>query len=166
MTTAKQIRSVHRYLDEETLRIVFQPIVDLKTRKTYAYDALARPADGAFDNPLAMFEAAVEAGRVAEMGRLHRSQAVQMCRGWPLFLNLFPDEFDHPLLVRPDDPLFRHRWPVCIEITESVPLKYFEQCHSVLAEVRKKGVMLAIDDAREEALRRQLRHEAQAADGN
>jgi RIO kinase 1 len=27
-------------------------------------------------------------------------------------------------------------------------------------------VMLAIDDAREEALRRQLRHEAQAADGS
>lgn len=146
MATADQIRTVHQTIDEDKLGIVFQPIVDLKTRKTFAYEALARPYDGTFPNPIAMFEAAVEAGRVADLGRLHRTQAIRECRGWPLFLNLFPDEFDHPLLVRPDDPLFRHKWPVCLEITESVPLKYFEQCHSVLAEVRKKGVMLAIDD--------------------
>lgn len=146
MATAEQIRAVHRHIDDEVLQIVFQPILDLRTRKVFAYEALARPADGAFGNPLEMFEAAVDAGRVAELGRLHRIQAVRECREWPLFLNLYPDEFDHPLLVRPDDPLFRHKYPVCLEITESVPLKYFEQCHSVLAEVRKKGVMLAIDD--------------------
>lgn len=146
MATAEQIRAVHRLIDDEVLQIVFQPILDLRTRKVFAYEALARPADGVFGNPLEMFEAAVDAGRVAELGRLHRIQAVRECREWPLFLNLYPDEFDHPLLVRPDDPLFRHKYPVCLEITESVPLKYFEQCQSVLAEVRKKGVMLAIDD--------------------
>jgi EAL domain-containing protein (putative c-di-GMP-specific phosphodiesterase class I) len=146
MATAEQIRAVHRHIDREELNIVFQPIIDLQTRSVFAYEALARPTDGAFSSPLELFEAAVDAGRVAELGRLHRIQAVRECREWPLFLNLYPDEFDHPLLVRPDDPLFRHKWPVCLEITESVPLKYFEQCHSVLAEVRKKGIMLAIDD--------------------
>lgn len=146
MATADQIRAIHRHIDDEELEIAFQPILDLRSRKIFAYEALARPGDGSFSNPLEMFEAAVDAGRVAELGRLHRSQAIRECRGWPLFLNLYPDEFAHPLLIRPDDPLFRHKWPVCLEITESVPLKYYEQCHSVLAEMRKKGVMLAIDD--------------------
>jgi EAL domain-containing protein (putative c-di-GMP-specific phosphodiesterase class I) len=142
----EQIRALHRLLDEELLEVVFQPIVDLKTRKVCAYEALARPADPIFETVLQMFEVAVEAGRVAELGRLHRRQAVRACRDWPLYLNLFPAEFDHGLLVRPDDPLFRHPRPVCIEVTESVPLTHFEQCHSVLAEVRKKGIRLAIDD--------------------
>lgn len=146
MATAQQIRAIHQTLEDESLGIVFQPIVDLKTQRTYAYEALARPQDSRFADPIEMFEAAVEAERVAELGRLHRRQAIQHGRDWPLFVNLFPDEFDYPLLVRPDDPLFRHNRPVCIEITESVPIKYFKQCHSVLAEMRKKGVMLAIDD--------------------
>ncbi len=33
-----------------------------------------------------------------------------------------------------------------VEITESVPIKYFSQCHWVLAEIRQKGISLAIDD--------------------
>jgi len=49
-------------------------------------------------------------------------------------------------LVRPDDPIFLHPKPVYLEVTESVPLSYFEQCHSVLAELRKKGNFLAVDD--------------------
>lgn len=146
MATREQIQAVHRFLDEGRLGLVFQPIVDLKTHRTYAFEALARPPEPVFSNTLEMYHAAVEAGRVAEMGRLHRIQAFAECKDWPLFINLFPAEFDHGLLVRPDDPLFRHNRPVCIEITESVPLTYFEQCHSVLAEVRKKGISLAIDD--------------------
>jgi EAL domain-containing protein (putative c-di-GMP-specific phosphodiesterase class I) len=93
-----------------------------------------------------MFEVAIQAGRVAELGRLHREQAVRRCAGYSLFLNIHPHEFDYGWLVRPDDPMFRHRWPVTLEITESVPLKYFTQCHSVLAEIRGKGISLAIDD--------------------
>lgn len=146
MATAEQVRAVRRSVEQERLGIVFQPVMDLKTQKVFAYEALARPTDALFADPIELFEAAVEAGCVAELGRLHRTQAIRECKEWPLFLNLFPDEFDHPLLVRPDDPLFRHNRPVCLEITESVPLKYFEQCHSVLSEVRKKGIMLAIDD--------------------
>jgi EAL domain-containing protein (putative c-di-GMP-specific phosphodiesterase class I) len=29
---------------------------------------------------------------------------------------------------------------------ESVPLSHFEQCHGVLAEIRARGVLLAVDD--------------------
>ncbi len=144
--SAEKIRAVHEALDEQRVSVVFQPIVDLKTRKTVAYEALARSQHPELPGVLDLFEAAVQVGRVAELGRLHRNQAIAECREWPLFLNVYPNEFDYGWLVRPDDPMFRHKRPVTLEVTEAVPLKYFEQCESVLTELRKKGVTLAIDD--------------------
>jgi EAL domain-containing protein (putative c-di-GMP-specific phosphodiesterase class I) len=146
LSPSEKIQAVHDLIDKAQISVVFQPIVDLRTRKTYAYEALLRSRSSAFAGPPQLFEAAVPAGRVGELGRLHRQQAVSKGIGWPLFINVFPNEFDYGFLVRPDDPVFRHKQQVYLEVTESVPLQYFEQCHSVLLEVRKKGVFLAIDD--------------------
>lgn len=144
--SAEKVRAAHEAIDRQLVGVAYQPIVHLETRETVAYEALARSRSPVFEGPIDLYEAAVRAGRVGELGRLHRTQATAGCRGWPLFINVFPNEFDFGWLVRPDDPMFRHDRPVCLEITEAVPLKYFEQCHSVLAEIRKKGVSLAIDD--------------------
>ncbi len=143
---ADKIRAVHDMVDREDVGIAFQPIVEVHRRRLHAYEALARRKSDLFASTPEMFEAAVQAGRVAELGRLHRDQAVRLCPGHALFLNVDPHEFDFGWLVRPDDPMFRHRYPVTVEITESVPIKYFSQCHSVLAEIRQKGISLAIDD--------------------
>jgi len=143
---SEEVEAIHRIVEERLLRIAFQPIVDRRTRRTFAYEALARSPLPIFDGPVQLYEAAVRAGRVGEMGRLHREQAIATCPDWPLFLNVNPNEFDQGWLVRPDDPIFRHKPPVYLEITESAPLIYFEQCHSVLAEIRTKRVMLAVDD--------------------
>lgn len=145
-TPTDEIEAVHHILDEKLLRVAFQPIVDMRTRKVFAYEALARSPIPVFEGPQHLYEAAVRAGRVGEMGRLHRIQATKGCADWPLFLNINPNEFDQGWLVRPDDPIFWHKHQVYLEITESAPLIYFEQCHSVLAEIRKKGVLLAVDD--------------------
>lgn len=141
-----EIDAVHRIIDEKLLRLAFQPILDMKTRKVFAYEALARSPLPIFESPVPLYQAAIRAGRVGEMGRLHRIQATKACPNWPLFININPNELDHGYLVRPDDPIFWHRQPVYLEITESAPLLYFEQCHNVLAEIRKKGVRLAVDD--------------------
>ena len=146
VTGTDEIEAVHRILEETLLRIAFQPIVDIQTRKVYAYEALARSPFPIFAGPQHLYEAAVRAGRVGEMGRLHRVQATKGCADWPLFLNINPNEFDQGWLVRPDDPIFWHKHQVYLEITESALLIYFEQCHSVLAEIRKKRVLLAVDD--------------------
>jgi EAL domain-containing protein (putative c-di-GMP-specific phosphodiesterase class I) len=141
-----EIAAVHKIIDEKLLRLALQPIVDMKSRKVFAYEALARSPLPIFAGPQELYAAAVRAGRVGELGRLHRTQATKACQDWPLFINVNPNEFDQGWLVRPDDPLFWHRQQVYLEITESAPLIYFEQCHSVLAEIRKKRVMLAVDD--------------------
>jgi EAL domain-containing protein (putative c-di-GMP-specific phosphodiesterase class I) len=144
--SAEKVRAIHEALDEATVGVAFQPIADVRRRRLHAYEALARPRTAIFSSTPEMFEVAIQAGRIAELGRMHRDQAVRRCHGYALFLNIHPHEFDYGWLVRPDDPMFRHRWPITLEITESVPLKYFSQCHSVLAEIRRKGVSLAIDD--------------------
>jgi EAL domain-containing protein (putative c-di-GMP-specific phosphodiesterase class I) len=141
-----KIRAVHEMVDSGDVGIAFQPIVEVHRRRLHAYEALARRKTDIFASTPEMFEAAVQAGRVAELGRLHRDQAVRTCPGHHLFINIDPHEFDYGWLVRPDDPIFRHRHAVTVEITESVPIKYFSQCHSVLAEIRRKGISLAIDD--------------------
>ncbi|MCB1007551.1 MAG: EAL domain-containing protein [Acidobacteria bacterium] len=144
--SADRIRAIHAMVDHGDVGIAFQPIVEVRRRRLHAYEALARRTSEVFSSTPEMFQAAVQAGRVAELGRLHRDQAIRDCTGYPLFINVDPHEFDFGWLVRPDDPLFRHRYAVTVEITESVPIKYFSQCHSVLAEIRRKGVSLAIDD--------------------
>src|SRR5262245_34803751 len=146
MLSADKIRAIHETVDTERVAIAFQPISDIQKKRLIAYEALARPLDPIFTSVPEMFEAAVQAGRVAELGRIHREQAIRYATYYPLFINIDPHEFDYGWLVRPDDPIFRHRCPVTLEITESVPIKYFTQCHSVLAEIRKKGIALAIDD--------------------
>ncbi len=75
---------------------------------------------------------------------LIRRAAIDGCPDHPLFINVDPNELDQGWLVRPDDPLFFHDHPVHLEITESAPLDYFEQCRSVLTEVRDKGVSVII----------------------
>ena len=48
--------------------------------------------------------------------------------------------------MQSDDPIFFHGHQIYLEITESVPLKYNEMCHSILKEIRSRGVKLAVDD--------------------
>jgi EAL domain-containing protein (putative c-di-GMP-specific phosphodiesterase class I) len=63
-----------------------------------------------------------------------------------LFLNMHPDEFAEGWLVRPDDPVSLHDRDVYLEVTESVPLSHYQYCHSVLRELRGRGVKIAVDD--------------------
>lgn len=144
--TPEQIGAVDTLLREGLLGLVFQPIVDLHTGALFAYETLARPKSPHFSGPLELFGAAVQAGRVGELGRLHREQVLAVAPRMPLFLNVSPGEFDYPWLVRPDDPIFLHRAQVYIEVTESAPLSHFEQCRHVLNELRKNGILLAVDD--------------------
>jgi len=141
-----QIDSAIRVIEQGQISVVYQPIFGLATGEVFGFEALARVESPDFPTLLELFQAASAGGCVAELGRLHRKQAVANCPLHPLFINIFPTEFDYGLLVQPDDAIFRHKCPVYIEITESVPLSHFEQCQDVLGELRKKGMLLAIDD--------------------
>lgn len=128
------------------LHVVFQPIVELPSGKVFAYEALVRCKDSRFANPHALFTEAIKEHRCGELGRRIREIAARSCSGWPVFMNVHPNELDEGWLVRPDDPIFLHESPLFIEITESVPITHFAFCHGMLREIRGKGVQLAVDD--------------------
>lgn len=137
---------VQELLEKQLVYCAFQPVVDLKTGKIFAYEALARPTSPHFNGPLPLFAAAVEEQLCGQLGRLLRQIAIENCTDYPLLLNVNPNEFSEGWLVRPDDPIFWHEQAVYLEITESAPISHFELCHSVLKEIRSKHVSLAVDD--------------------
>ena len=128
------------------LSVVYQPIVSLATMEPFAHEALVRSNSPHWINPPKLFDEAIQSRCVGALGRAIRELSTMHCPGMPLFLNVHPNEFDESWLVQPDDPLFTHDSPVYLEVTESVPLTHFAYCHSVLREIRGKGVLLAVDD--------------------
>jgi EAL domain-containing protein (putative c-di-GMP-specific phosphodiesterase class I) len=128
----------------EGLYVVFQPIVDVTRRRVFAFEALVR--NPSFPSPPVLFETALGCGRCGELGREIRRLAVAAASGWPLFLNVHPQEFGEGWIVRPDDPIFLHDSDVYLEITESVPLSHFSLVTPIIRELRAKGARLVVDD--------------------
>jgi EAL domain-containing protein (putative c-di-GMP-specific phosphodiesterase class I) len=137
---------IRRVIDEREVRVVYQPVVDLRTREVFAYEALARPTSPEFEGPLELFAAAVQHSCTGELGRLLREMAVEDCPDDKLFVNIHPAELNEKWLVQPNDPIFRHEHDIYLEITESIPLSHFQLCQSILHEVRGRGVHLVVDD--------------------
>jgi EAL domain-containing protein (putative c-di-GMP-specific phosphodiesterase class I) len=128
------------------LFVVYQPVVDLRTRRAFAYEALARTHAPEFKGPIELFAAAALHECTGELGRVLRQLAIDGCPDYPLFLNVNPHELNERWVVQPDDPIFQHSEDVYLEITEGVPLTHFALCQSMLQEVRGRGVHLVVDD--------------------
>ncbi len=138
--------AIRRLLDTRDLKVVYQPVVDLKTKKIFAYEALVRSKSADFESPMSLFAAAVQHTCTGELGRIIREMAIEGCPTHPLFLNIHPAELNEKFVVQPNDPIFQHSEDVYLEITEGVPLSHFRLCQSILAEVRGRGVYLVVDD--------------------
>jgi EAL domain-containing protein (putative c-di-GMP-specific phosphodiesterase class I) len=138
--------AIRRVLDNREVRVVYQPVVDLRTQRVFAYEALVRSKAPEFETPMSLFAAAVDHSAAGELGRLIREMAIASCSDHPLFLNVHPAELNERYIVQPDDPIFLHEKDVYLEITEGVPLSHFELCKSILTEVRGRGVYLVVDD--------------------
>ena len=138
--------ALRRLLDQRAFRIVYQPVVELKNGKVFAYEALVRCSEPGFENPLVLFQTAVEAGWTGELGRMLREISSQNAPEETLFLNIHPAELNEKWLVQPSDPIYQHSGEVYLEITEGVPLSHFHLCQTILSEVRGRGIHLVVDD--------------------
>jgi EAL domain-containing protein (putative c-di-GMP-specific phosphodiesterase class I) len=138
--------AIRRVIDARNVWCAFQPIVDVKTQKIFAYESLARTSSPEFDGPLALFAAAVAESATGELGRLLRAISLEGCTTHPLFLNIHPAELNEKWVIQPDDPIFQHHEDVYLEITEAVPLSHFRMCKDMLSELRGRGVHLVVDD--------------------
>ncbi len=142
----RSVKGLPGVLARGELSVVYQPIVSFDGLEPFAYEALVRSNSPHWVNPPKLFDEAIKSQCVGALGRVIREISTANCAKVPLFLNVHPNEFDESWLVQPDDPIFTHDEPIYLEVTESVPLTHFAYCHSVLREIRGKGVSLAVDD--------------------
>jgi EAL domain-containing protein (putative c-di-GMP-specific phosphodiesterase class I) len=130
------------------LRALMQPIVDLDDGKIVAYEALARGPEGSpLEAPDALFGAAREANRLAELDEQCMRTAVSAARTaglerpTALFVNAEPETFDGP---PPDLECREHE--VVVEITERSLTTRPAELLLAVERVRRRGWGIAVDD--------------------
>jgi EAL domain-containing protein (putative c-di-GMP-specific phosphodiesterase class I) len=136
--------TIDQTLRERRFTMVFQPIVDLKRRRVFAYEALVRPQ--LYKSPPELIADAAKHSRLGELGRMLREAAIAGCPDTPLFINVQPDELLEHFLVQPDDPIFRHGEDVYVELTEAVPLQRLDLVAHMMNEMRGRGIHIVVDD--------------------
>lgn len=133
---------------------VFQPIVDLRAGGVRAYEALARWPGHPQLTPDGVFAAAQAHARLVELDWTCRVAAVDAVLATPagtnvsVFVNVEPES-----LASPDPQLLTRRWArdtagmaVVLELTERSMLCYPAQVLRFVAEVRDRGMGVALDD--------------------
>ncbi|MFP4607407.1 MAG: GGDEF domain-containing protein [Thiohalospira sp.] len=151
-----ELPTIDEVLDREQVGTVLQPLVDLRSDRILGYEALSRgPGDSPLHNPLVLFDAATEQGRLVELENLCRRRAIEAftAQGLPgkLFINVTPDTLlqedfrpgrTRAMLRRVGLPAER----VVVELTEHFPNPDYEVLRRATSHYRAMGFSIAIDD--------------------
>jgi PAS domain S-box-containing protein len=138
---------VNAVLADEAIALVFQPIVELKTGRAIAYEALARfPGDPAH-TPDRWFDDAWRVGLGIPLEllavRVAATALPRLQRGVGLSINVSPPAVAaQGFLQSLGDDVDR----VAVEITEHLRVDDYEEVSMKLAALRKAGGQVAIDD--------------------
>jgi len=140
-------------LDEESIRTLVHPILDLDSMAIIGYEALSRGPEGSeFERPDKLFAVAYDEDLVLRLERVCRKRALEMAAGIPegrlLFLNIEPEAVADPHLrdvVTGEGALTRGL--IVLEVTESAAVADFTSFRGALDYVRALGFKVAIDNA-------------------
>jgi EAL domain-containing protein (putative c-di-GMP-specific phosphodiesterase class I)/GGDEF domain-containing protein len=139
------------------LHTLYQPILDLRTRQVVGHEIFTHgPAGTPFEEAERLFAVAERTGRLLELERLSRAQALASARlhlapGGKLFLNtstraLSDPDVAGPGFVRLVDASGLRYEEVVLEITERVPKEERQPYEHVLRDLKEQGFGIAIDD--------------------
>ncbi|HYO96517.1 MAG TPA: response regulator, partial [Polyangiaceae bacterium] len=130
--------------------IAYQPIVDVRARTIFGYEALLRTTEPSLPHPGAILDAATRLGRLEELGRRIRARAAEPMQAAPhagkLFVNLHVTDLVDPVLVSHDSPLTQIAERVVLEITERTSLDEVKDVRGRIAMLREMGFSIALDD--------------------
>lgn len=134
----------------DTLWMAYQPIVDLRTRTVFGYEALLRSSEPALPNPGAVIEAATRLGRLHDIGRAVRAIAanpmLELDPGILLFVNMHARDLEDTTLTTPSSELAAIAPRVVFEVTERASLDDIRDARAKVALLREMGFRIAIDD--------------------
>jgi len=147
--TKQQLLRVKSALDTRQLQTVFQPIIELKSRKVVGVEALARFGLSPKRPPDEWFAEADEVGLRPELEMRAVRQALphvdRLPAGTFLALNVSPEtlltrDFAEELAVHDGSRLV-------IEVTEHAAVEDYNRLQQAISLLRADGVRFAIDDA-------------------
>lgn len=134
----------------ESLWVAVQPIVSISGKTIFGYEALMRSSDAAMPSPLHLLEAAERLSALEILGRSIRRRVAELASGIEedvLFLvNLHPKDLMDPELSDLASPLVAIADRVVLEITERASLDGLDDIQGRVANLRRLGYRIAIDD--------------------
>jgi diguanylate cyclase (GGDEF)-like protein len=143
-------------LVEDTFKLYYQPLINLKTRRISTCEALLRwphPERGMV-SPAEFIPVAEEMGLIVPIGRRVLRMACIECTKWPqdvrVAINLSPTQFRRGNVIAAvrealdESGLAANRLE--IEITESVLVQDTEATRAALVQLREMGVRISLDD--------------------
>ena len=148
-------------LDEDALRVMYQPEFDLETGRLLAFEALVRwfRAGEGFVEAAKFVPIAEETHLITDIDRWVLAKACDQLASWRriyggldivMRVNMSPAQLGVAGIVQSvDDCLRRSGLPpelLCLEITEQAVIADVDQAVRVLEDIRSMGVTLAIDD--------------------
>jgi EAL domain-containing protein (putative c-di-GMP-specific phosphodiesterase class I) len=134
----------------DQLWLAFQPIISIRERGVYGYEALMRSSAPTFRSPSDLLEAAERLNALNRLGRAVRRHAASGLRDAAndtlLFVNLHPQDLFDPELTAPNSPLVAIAHRVVLEVTERASLDGTRDLKARLEAVRALGFRVAVDD--------------------
>jgi EAL domain-containing protein (putative c-di-GMP-specific phosphodiesterase class I) len=135
---------------DRVISLVAQPIVDLRRGVITGYEALARFGLDRPVTPDVVFDCAEQFGLGAELETLVIRRALELAYAMPpncfLAINVDPMHLTHASVF---DLLVQHDSleGLVLELTEHRPTSGIQNLAGCLSELRKRGAMIAVDDA-------------------
>jgi len=141
-------RRVEQLLEDDSIRVAFQPIVDLATKKVIGYEALARfPGDSGI-SPQMWFAEAAEVGLQLEIEMAAIRTALRQLKSLPsdafISLNVSPLTAGSEDLREVLGSVEGSR--VVLEISENAAATGYDKVTDAVGELRAAGVRIALDD--------------------
>jgi EAL domain-containing protein (putative c-di-GMP-specific phosphodiesterase class I) len=131
------------------LRMVYQPIVGVKTGRVVAFEALARFATDPYRPPDVWFSEAALAGRANELETMAIRLALANLHRFPsdvyLTVNVSPDTIVQGALAQAVQGLALDR--IVVEVTEHSAVDCYEAIVDAIGPLKARGLRIAIDDA-------------------
>jgi EAL domain-containing protein (putative c-di-GMP-specific phosphodiesterase class I) len=153
----RRAQGLDQMLDCRGVVTLYQPIMDLNTLEVLGHEVFSRgPAGGPFEDAEHLFALAERTGRLVELERLCRQQALgsvsrHLKPGTKLFLNTSARALADPEVAGVDfvrhveNQGLRHA-DVVLEITERTAVEEREPYRQMLRHLKREGFGIAIDD--------------------
>ncbi len=143
---------LERIIRDESVSVVFQPVVDLRTRSILGFEAFSRgPKDTVFEAPRAMFALSDRLGTAVDLDRLCRDAAFRASAagvGGRLFVNVRPENLadPRPLTGAQAGGAGASRAGLVLEVSERTLGDRVSAVAGCRDALRDAGLGLAVDD--------------------